>query len=73
MIGQCFAIAQEMNSNQWKSSADLIVEPNVNGYKYDAFEHSAALVQAGEAAIRAALPEIRKWLQLKHPARRRQE
>jgi NTE family protein len=63
VIGQCFAIAQEMNSNQWKPSADLIVEPNVNGYKYDAFEHSVALVQAGEAATRAALPEIRKWLQ----------
>jgi NTE family protein len=63
VIGQCFAIAQEMNSNQWKPAADLIIEPNVNGYKYDAFEHSVALVQSGEAATRAALPEIRKWLQ----------
>jgi NTE family protein len=63
VIGQCFAIAQEMNSSQWKQAADLLVEPNVNGYKYDAFEHSAALVQAGEIATRAALPEIRKWLQ----------
>jgi NTE family protein len=62
VIGQCFAIAQEMNSNQWKPAADLIVEPDVNGYKYDAFEHSAALVKAGEIATRAALPEIRKWL-----------
>jgi NTE family protein len=63
VIGQCFAIAQEMNSSQWKPAADLIIEPDVNGYKYDAFEHSAALVKAGEIATRAALPEIRKWLQ----------
>ncbi len=63
VIGQCFAIAQEMNSNQWKPAADLIIEPDVNGYKYDAFEHSVALVRAGEIAARAALPEIRKWLQ----------
>ena len=35
----------------------------VNGFKYDAFEHSAALVRAGELAARASLPEIRKWLQ----------
>jgi NTE family protein len=63
VIGQCFAIAQEMNSSQWKPAADLIIEPDVNGYKYDAFEHSAALVKAGELATRAALPEIRKWLQ----------
>ncbi len=64
VIGQCFAIAQEMNSSQWKQAADLLIEPDVNGYKYDAFEHSAALVRAGELATRAALPEIRKWLQL---------
>lgn len=63
VIGQCFAIAQEMNSSQWKPAADLIIEPDVNGYKYDAFEHSAALVKAGELATRAALPEIRRWLQ----------
>ena len=62
VIGQCFAIAQEMNSNQWKQAADMVIEPDVNGYKYDAFEHSAALVRAGENATRAALPEIRKWL-----------
>ena len=63
VIGQCFAIAQEMNSAQWKQAADLLIEPDVSGYKYDAFEHSAALVRAGELATRAALPEIRKWLQ----------
>ena len=63
VIGQCFAIAQEMNSSQWKQATDLLIEPDVSGYKYDAFEHSAALVRAGELATRAALPEIRKWLQ----------
>ena len=52
VIGQCFAIAQEMNSAQWKQATDLLIEPDVNGYKYDAFEHSAALVRAGEIATR---------------------
>jgi NTE family protein len=64
VIGQCFAIAQEMNSSQWKEAADLVIEPDVTGYKYDAFEHSAALVRAGELATRAAIPEILNWL---HP------
>src|ERR1700690_575387 len=63
VIGQCFAIAQEMNSSQWKQAADLVIEPDVNGFKYDAFEHSAELIRAGEIVTRAALPEIRKWLQ----------
>jgi len=68
VIGQCFAIAQEMNSSQWKQEADLVIEPDVHEFKYDDFEQSANLVRAGETAMRAALPEVRKWLQL-HPTR----
>ena len=64
VIGQCFAIAQEVNCDVWKQAADLVIDPDVNGYKYDDFEHSAALVRAGEIATRAALPEIRKWLEV---------
>ena len=64
VIGQCFAIAQEMNSERWKQAADLVIEPDVKGYKYDDFEHSAELIRAGEAVTRAALPELRKWLQV---------
>ncbi len=63
VIGQCFAIAQEMNSSQWKPAADLVIEPDVHEFKYDDFEHSADLVRAGETAMRAVLPEVRKWLQ----------
>jgi len=63
VIGQCFAIAQEMNSGLWKRAADLVIEPDVNVFKYDDFEHAADLVRAGETVTRAALPEIRKWLQ----------
>jgi NTE family protein len=63
VIGQCFAIAQNMNSAQARKSADLMIEPDVTGYRYDDFEHSAELVLLGERSTRAALPEIRKWLQ----------
>ena len=63
VVGQCFAIAQDMNGHQWRPAADLVIEPDVNGYKYDAFDRSAEFVRAGEMVTRAALPEIRKWLQ----------
>ncbi len=62
VIGQCFAIAQEMNCGVWKPAADLVIEPDVSGYKYDDFQHSANLVKAGEIAARSALPRIRSWL-----------
>jgi NTE family protein len=63
VIGQCFAIAQNMNSEQARRSANLIIEPDVTGYRYDDFEHSADLVLLGQRCARAALPEIRKWLE----------
>ena len=63
VIGQCFSIAQDMNCAQFRACADLVIEPDVTGFRYDDFERSAQLVELGEAATRAALPEIRKWLE----------
>jgi NTE family protein len=62
VIGQCFAIAQDMNCSSWQKAADLVVEPNVNGFEYDDFEHCADLMSAGETAMRDALPVVKKWL-----------
>jgi NTE family protein len=62
VIGQCFAIAQERTCSVWRAASDLVIDPDVTGYKYDDFERSSELIGAGEEATRAALPEIRKWL-----------
>ncbi len=62
VIGQCFAIAQEMNSRRWKQAADLIIRPDVSEFKYDAFEYSADLIRAGAQAACDAVPEIRRLL-----------
>jgi len=61
-----------MNCGVWKAAADLVIDPDVNGFKYDDFERSAELIRSGEAATRAALPEIRKWLHQPEPARKPQ-
>ena len=62
VIGQCFAIAQEKTSDRWRRAANLIIEPDVNGFKYDDFERTVDLIHAGEVVARAALPEIRSWM-----------
>lgn len=62
VIGQSFAIAQDAMSSLWREAADLVIEPDVAGYAYDDFKRSPDLIRVGEAAIRAVLPEIRKWL-----------
>lgn len=63
VIGQCFAIAQNANCAASRQCADLVIEPDVTSFRYDAFERSAELVKIGEASARAALPEIRKWME----------
>jgi NTE family protein len=63
VIGQCFSIAQDMNCAHARQCADLVLEPDVTGFRYDDFEHSPDLVRIGEEATRQALPEIRKWME----------
>ena len=62
VIGQCFSIAQDKSSGLWRPAADLVLEPDVNGFKYDDFEHTADLIRAGEIVARQAIPMIRTWL-----------
>jgi NTE family protein len=63
VIGQSFAIAQDAMSTLWRAAADLVIEPDVAGFAYDDFKRADALVAVGEAAMRKALPEVRKWLE----------
>lgn len=61
VIGQCFSIAQANMACLWQSQADLVLEPDVAAYSFDAFERAADIIRAGEQAARAALPTILSW------------
>jgi len=63
VIGQCFAIAQDNNCREWRAASASVVEPDVSGFAYDDFSRTSELLQAGEKAMRAAMPEVRKWLE----------
>ena len=63
VIGQSFAIAQDAMASLWRSAADLVVEPDVAGFAYDDFKRAADLIKVGEASMRKALPQVRKWLE----------
>ena len=64
VIGQSFAIAQDAMSSLWRESADLVVEPDVAEYGYDDFRHTDDLIRRGEAAMREAMPQVRKWMEV---------
>ncbi len=64
VIGQCFSIAQERMCELWKKDADLIVEPNVDGFAYDCFDRAGDLIALGESSVRAIVPQLRALLNL---------
>ena len=63
VIGQSFAIAQDMMGHVWRGAADIVVEPDVAGFGYDDFKRAGELIESGEKAMRDALPEVRKWVE----------
>ena len=63
VIGQSFAIAQDVMGHVWRGAADLIVEPDVAGFAYDDFKRADELVRVGEAAMRKMMPAVRAWLE----------
>lgn len=64
VIGHCFSIAQSKLSESWMKDANLVIEPDVDGFTYDCFERAPELIAVGEAAMRAALPQVRGMLNL---------
>lgn len=64
VIGQSFAIAQDAMSSLWRGAADLVVEPDVAGFAYDDFKRADDLIRSGEVAMRNALPQVRRWLEM---------
>jgi len=63
VIGQSFAIAQDMMSSVWRNAADVVIEPDVAGFDYDDFKRADELIHVGEVAMRRALPAVRQWLE----------
>ena len=62
VVHQCFAIMQDRTGAEWRGSAHLVIEPEVAGFAWNAFDRAAELVEAGRRAARAALPRIQAWL-----------
>jgi NTE family protein len=63
VIGQSFAIAQDVMSPVWRGAADVVIEPDVAGFDYDDFKRAGELIRVGELAMRRALPQVRQWLE----------
>ncbi len=62
IVGQCFSIAQQRMCTMWQPSADMVLEPDVREFSYDAFDHARELIACGERAAQGALPLLANWV-----------
>src|SRR5216683_3124163 len=62
VISRSFNIIQRHGDIAWRQQADVIIEPDVKPFVWDDFTRTNELVAVGEAAVQAALPEIRALL-----------
>lgn len=63
VISRSFSIIQMAATQRWRSMTDVLIEPDVHHVLWDEFVKTPQLVAAGEAATRAALPQIRQALE----------
>jgi NTE family protein len=61
VVNRCFQILQSQAEGNWRSQTDLVIAPEVGGTEWDGFGRGAQLIEAGEAAALAALPDIEEW------------
>src|SRR6266478_5303503 len=62
VISRSFNIIQRHGEIAWRQQADVIIEPDVKPFVWDDFTLTNELVTVGEAAVQAALPEIKALL-----------
>jgi NTE family protein len=63
VVNRCFQIMQHHRQELWRKHSDVVIEPAVSDIGWNAFENGRQVIQAGEAAARAALPQIREILE----------
>ena len=60
VLGRTFSIVQQASEQSWRRMANVVIEPEIAGFAWDAFSKTSEMIAAGEEATRAMLPQIRK-------------
>jgi NTE family protein len=60
VVNRCFQIMHHHSQELWRRYSDVVIEPGVSNVGWNAFENGKQMMDAGEAAARAVLPQILK-------------
>ena len=62
VVNRCFQILQSRAEETWRRHSDIIITPDVTGVAWDGFKSGMQMIEAGERATEAVLPQIKAWL-----------
>jgi NTE family protein len=62
VINRCFQVMAVHSAPEWRRHSDLVIEPDVADLNWDSFASAQKLIELGEKAAEAAIPEIQSWL-----------
>lgn len=62
VVNRSFQILQHRTEPEWRRQCDLVIKPDVAAISWDGFTSADQLIEAGEKAAEAALPQVREWL-----------
>jgi NTE family protein len=63
VVNRCFQILQSRAEESWRRHSDVIVAPDVSEVAWDGFKSGTEMIEHGERATEAVLPQVRKWLE----------
>jgi len=61
VVTRCLQVMNSRTESQWRRHSNVVISPEVSDVGWNSFESAQDLIQAGERAARAALPQIRRW------------
>jgi NTE family protein len=61
VVTRCFQIMNARTEAQWRRHSNIVIAPDVKDVGWNAFESAHALIDAGERAAMAVVPQILRW------------
>ncbi len=61
VVTRCFQILNARTEVQWRRHSNLVITPDVKDVAWNSFNHAHHLIDAGERAARAVIPQIQRW------------
>jgi NTE family protein len=62
VVRRSFQIMMERNGSHWRRATDVVIAPKVKDFGWNTQEVAQQMIEAGERAAEAVLPQILKWL-----------